>query len=543
MRFGPKAVLGVAAVAGALAYGTAAHAYLSTLSINKCLSGKVKTLGKGAAAYTGCYSKGASKNIAVDPVCLGKASTKTVSAFGKLDAKPPCLTTGDGAARDADTATFGSNVNALVGDGDTGATKCDSAKQKLVGKYVAGITGCYAKAAGKTGTVDNAIGGCTDKVSVKFQNGVNKAELKPPCTTSGLAALASLQAAANAYIQAQACALDPSNPDCVGSPTPTPTSTPGPLCGNGVNDPGEACDASAPSAGWATCGSAFTCTACNCACPSKVTFSGDPNAPESILDTGWTGISHRAPIISNGQTTITLSGCSTGPNRPCGTCNVSGPVENPNANAGELATRRCTNDTSIQCTSDAPCTGGGGTCQYYFGAPLPLAAGGVTTCVVNQFNGAVSGTANVETGYAVTSANLTARVYNGIAIDNPCPRCVGDGAFNDGTAGGTCDGGARVGLACDSNGDVPARPDFGRTSLDCPPNPAGIIATLPIDLSNKTDVVAKTLTGASPNCTNSAGNKCLCDTCNNAAATPCDDNADCTLVGATVCGGKRCLSG
>ena len=43
-----------------------------------------------------------------------------------------------------------------------------------------------------------------------------------------------------------------------------------------------------------------------------------------------------------------------------------------------------------------------GTCEFYFGAPLPLVAGGVGTCVVNQFNGAVSGTANVETGDAVT---------------------------------------------------------------------------------------------------------------------------------------------
>ncbi|MCC6766629.1 MAG: hypothetical protein IT293_18380 [Deltaproteobacteria bacterium] len=87
------------------------------------------------------------------------------------------------------------------------------------------------------------------------------------------------------------------------------------------------------------------------------------------------------------------------------------------------------------------------------------------------------------------------------------------------------------------------RPDFGTTSLDCPLSPASIIATLPIDLSNQTAAVARTLTASSPNCTNAAGNKCLCDTCNNAAATPCFTNADCVAVGATQCGGKRCLSG
>ena len=103
-----------------------------------------------------------------------------------------------------------------------------------------------------------------------------------------------------------------------------------------------------------------------------------------------------------------------------------------------------------------PCTAGGGTCQFFFGSNLPLAAGGVTVCVVNQFNGAVSGTANVETGDAATVANLTARVYTGIAIDNPCARCVGDTTINDGVQGGTCSGGTRNGLACDGNGTVPA---------------------------------------------------------------------------------------
>ncbi|MCC6850018.1 MAG: hypothetical protein IT294_16055, partial [Deltaproteobacteria bacterium] len=311
MNVGRKAVLGIGALVGLLTLGTTAHAYLSSLTVNKCLSGKVKTEGKGAAAYTGCYSKGASKNVAVDPACLSKSGGKIVSAFGKLDGKPPCETTGDGAGRDADTASFGSDINTLVGDGDAGAGKCDAAKQKLVGKYVAGITGCYAKAAGKGGTVDNASGGCTDKVSVKFQNGVNKAELKPPCTTSGLAALASLQAAANQYIQDQACLLDPTNPGCAAVPTPTPTSTPPPGgCGNGAVDPGEDCD---PAGGPATScqnasntSAAFTCNpvTCQCACPTKVTFAGDPTSPFSILDTGWTGISHRAPIISNGQTTV-----------------------------------------------------------------------------------------------------------------------------------------------------------------------------------------------------------------------------------------------
>jgi hypothetical protein len=216
----------------------------------------------------------------------------------------------------------------------------------------------------------------------------------------------------------------------------------------------------------------------------------------------------------------------------------------------DCTTQKCLGgaNNGATCSANSECPSGScpaaGSCNFYFGSTLPLAAGGVTTCVSNQFNGDVTGTANVETGDAATTAFLTSRVYNGIAIDNPCPRCSDAGAFNDGlAAGGTCDGGPRVGLPCDSNGSVPSRTDFGRTSLDCPPNPAGLIATLSINLSNSTGVTTKTLTASSPNCNGSAGDKCLCNTCNSANSEPCMSNADCTTPGHTVCGGKRCLGG
>jgi hypothetical protein len=337
-------------------------------------------------------------------------------------------------------------------------------------------------------------------------------------------------------------------PTKTATPTPTVTSTPS-LCGNGAIDPGEDCDTvGGPATSCATVSNtsaAFTCSpSCQCACPTTITFAGDATDAATVLDTGWTGISHRAPAITNSEVTVALSGCAS--SRPCGVCTVSGPIANPNAGAGQIDNRRCTNDTSIRCTADAPCLGGGGTCQYFFGSALPLAAGGVTTCVVNQFNGLVTGTANVETGDAANSANLTSRVYNGIAIDNPCARCVGDATINDGLQGGTCDSGTRLGLACDANGTVPGRPDFGSTSLDCPLASGALIATLPIDLTNATSAVTKTLTALSPGCSGAPGEKCLCGTCNNLNAEPCEANADCPdPAGPTgpICNGNRCLGG
>ena len=315
--------------------------------------------------------------------------------------------------------------------------------------------GCGAKA-NKSGSLDPA---CVTKAKNGFTNVDNKgcfdkAVLKNDGPCDGATA-AAIEIKVDDWVDDAQAAID-AGP----VPTPTATSTPaGPTCGNGLNDPGEACDNSAPSSGWGQCGSDFTCTgSCNCACPNTVAFSGDALDPLSVLDTGWTGISHRAPIISNGDVTIDLNCVAT--QRPCGTCSVSGPVVNAQAGSGQIDNHRCSNDPSLKCAADATCTaavnkcsGGanngaacvvstcgmpgaciGGTCSggpnngqgccnggfcragspvptcsFYFGAPLSLAAGGVSTCVINQFKQPITGTANVETGDATTTAFLTAR--------------------------------------------------------------------------------------------------------------------------------------
>ena len=72
MHFVSRAVLGVAALAGVVALGTPAQAYLTSFPApGKCVSAKIKTEGKGAAAYTGCYSKAAASGAPVDGACTG----------------------------------------------------------------------------------------------------------------------------------------------------------------------------------------------------------------------------------------------------------------------------------------------------------------------------------------------------------------------------------------------------------------------------------------------------------------------------------------
>jgi hypothetical protein len=72
-----------------------------------------------------------------------------------------------------------------------------------------------------------------------------------------------------------------------------------------------------------------------------------------------------------------------------------------------------------------------------------------------------------------------------------------------------------------------------------------LVAALPINLTNSTGTETRTVSTANPIC-NAPGFssfRCLCDTCNNLAGTPCGTNAECIAVGATVCGGRRCVGG
>jgi hypothetical protein len=219
----------IAVAVAACVFGTTAHAGVASLSINKCLAGKIKGVGKSLSARTGCFNKEASKGIA-NPSCHQKASDKFTGAgiplkgvFPKLEAKYSCLTFDDKGAFETALTDYAASIPVATG---SAPGKCDAAKIKCVGKYVAAVMSCDAKAAGKTGTIDTS---CTGKAVGKLANGVagclDKAATGADCSTAGSQAVA-LQEAANQFIQDALCALDPANVECP-TPTPTPTGTPG----------------------------------------------------------------------------------------------------------------------------------------------------------------------------------------------------------------------------------------------------------------------------------------------------------------------------
>lgn len=287
-------------------------------------------------------------------------------------------------------------------------------------------------------------------------------------------------------------------------------------------------------------------------CPSQVVT--EANGPGVDLDTGWTGQSHDGHAPSLNRLTLNVGVCSMPDSSTCGVCPTSGPVTN--AGGTVYANHRCVLDTSIQCSVDGDC-GVNGPCSFFFGSPLPLSAGGVSVCVTNQITAPVTGTVDVEGGTNQVTIQLLSRVHTGPTVDRPCPTCDTlrcHGGSNNaaicttgtecpgGFCGLSCSGGPHDTNACVVNGVTGL---FGPVSFDCPPSPGANVGNLPITLAYSTGTQTRTLSAANPACRapGFSGDKCFCDTCNNAAATPCTSNADCVLAGATVCGGRRCLGG
>ena len=147
---------------------------------------------------------------------------------------------------------------------------------------------------------------------------------------------------------------------------------------------------------------------------------------------------------------------------------------------GVLATKHCIGATNngAACTTDSNCQVSlpdscANDAQCFFGPPLPIPNGGLSTCVLNVIKTDASGTSDASTGASDISLPLFSRVYLTGNATSPCPKCINS----------ACVGGARNTLACMTAGTVP-------TSLDCPPNAANFLAQLNVDLTPLTTGVA-----------------------------------------------------
>jgi hypothetical protein len=173
--------------------------------------------------------------------------------------------------------------------------------------------------------------------------------------------------------------------------------------------------------------------------------------PGSTVDLGWTGMAHRQAWPSEQRLAFDLA---------------------------------CPDD-------GAACRVGGGEAGALFGAPVPLAAGGVPVCVVNTLREPLAGTVEAARGCGELRLRLTARVHMAPELPHPCPLCAGDPTPNDGRKDGRCEAGGKPGAACDAHGTSAI---FGATSHDCPPTGTQVGA-LAVDLDPLTTGAARAAAG------------------------------------------------
>jgi len=136
------------------------------------------------------------------------------------------------------------------------------------------------------------------------------------------------------------------------------------------------------------------------------------------LDNGWSGDAHNFPIVEGTQLNFCLDGCDAGTNP---TCSASGSVGDNSLNGPN------------------------------FGPPLPLLAGGVPVCIINEFAEPISATYDLETGDLTGNVNLNSRVFIQPSTE-VCPRCVSSTGEIGST--GTCSSGRSPGRSCTIEGRV-----------------------------------------------------------------------------------------
>ena len=229
--------------------------------------------------------------------------------------------------------------------------------------------------------------------------------------------------------------------------------------------------------------------------PTACPVNGDATQPNRVvttqlaggsdLDNGWTGTSFNFPVIEDVQVEACLTNCDKANDPLCDVNGITGPG-----------------------TFNSPT----------FGPPLPLVAGGVAVCVVNnwQTQGAngFTGTANLQTGESTLSVKLFSDVYI-TNRTNVCPRCET----------GSCSGGPNQGKPCTVHGKTRVEETFApnkvfQLSRDCPPADDQFLARLDIQLAPTTGTVGTPGTGGSKPCRDQESK-----------GVPAQDDA---------CGGQKC---
>jgi hypothetical protein len=443
---------------------------------SKCLVSKNKCVAKKAGSLIKCEEKAETPGKPTDPNtdgCVDKAKAKfdggtdpTKGCFAKLESKTPndCVTTGDTAALETTADACVEQLVTAIDPGTTDQSKCNVGKKKCAAKKLAGILKCYQKAEtpGKPG--DPNDGGCLDKVKAKYDGGTEPtkgcfAKLESKSGSDCLAPLGDSPAVeaivdnscAGAFVAALVAVTTTTSTTTTTLPPGTfgiTTLTGSTNCGGGGLVPAP----SGPFSGEIDSDMGGTtkivdlglgCLYIGGGGATSVPPSRIPDGATSIFGTSGTGSLN---LLANAGTSPANCTLGAGPGKHC----IGG------------------TNTGMACALDADCGGFAGSCALdgncYFGPPLPILNGPLSTCVLNAIQTDASGTVTPATGDAILAINLSSRVYLTGNSGSPCPQCVA----------GTCNYGP--GTTCSGVGSQ-------QTTLDCLPPPGAFLAPLPVNLA------------------------------------------------------------
>jgi hypothetical protein len=422
----------------------------------KCQGAKLKAAGKDASCLLALDGKVAGGKPA-NPIKTQACKDKMSNSFTSAESKPPCGTTGDAAAIQADVDSFTNAVNAALSKGVP--NKCQAAKMKAAGKKASALLSCQSKAAAKSLPVDPA---CVAKAVGKFNAAFTKAESKPPCGTTG--DNGSIESIVDDFSDLLACELQAS-PACNCGPNGSPTpSFLGFTTSVGAGNCGDVLDDSAATAATLACSTLYIGGAGAGAVPPGVVPDYGTSQFRNKCCTG----KHVFLAASTSAQTGSIKNCtSTG-------CFFGAPLPIVNPTTPPLST--CViNKVATNATGNAMCDAGS------MDIDMPLSS--VIYLIGDSLPKRCGPTAPNPGGKCTTNLDCAPDTCNDdSAAIQPCPIC------NPSTL--RCNGGANEGMACQP-GTLLASGDPYPTSHDCPPM-ANPLATLSIPYALTTGLATKT---------------------------------------------------
>jgi hypothetical protein len=448
----------------------------------KCLASKNKCMSKKAGSLLKCQQKAETPGKPTDPN-FGGCEDKARAKFEGVAPSPSCFKKAENKSSPADCVTVNNTtlgeqavedcVDKLVTAIDPpplNQTKCGAGKKKCVAKKLKSILKCHQNAETPGKPPDPNFNDCVNKARDKYDGGSDQSkgcfvqlESKMPNDC--------MQPTGNQQH------LEDLVDSCVGAflallETPTTTTT-----------------TTSTTTTTTTTTSTTTTTTTTTSTTSTTTTSTSTTTTTTLgflLDftTGASGGTCGSAMDATNTVIKTLH---------CGGLNIGG--GNSTVQEGPTpdgATNRFTLGCSgsscvVGATTTAPavnsaqpdCTGVG--CN--FGTPLEIPNPSLpilTTCVLDTYSFAASGTLDLGTGTSSTSAVLSSDTYLTGNLTQPCPRCYSGGVPVSGSPGspatGTCDRGPRTGMACTSTNSVGLTRDCltgGSSGLSNCPNGTG----------------------------------------------------------------------